>query len=269
MSLLGLVREHLFTIATGTGANGKSTACSALLNAVGDYGHTAESNLFMAAKANPNSATPAKMGLRGRRLVVVSETERDHQLATALMKDLTGGSAITARPLYGKPVTFPPSHTVLLQTNHLPKVEGDDPAAWRRIRVVPFDIVIPKAEWDLRLGERLELEADGILGWIIDGYRQYQQTGMAEPGAVQIATADYLKESDAVARFIDDCCLPGGYVRSSDLWRAWEKWCPDNGEQPGTNRRFKAALQTRGYPWREARIGNVFDGLSLAAKDDQ
>jgi putative DNA primase/helicase len=135
VSLLGKVVEHIFTIATGTGANGKGTSYNAILHALGDYGHVAESDLFMSAKSNPNGASPAQMGLLGKRLVVVSETERDHKLAVALMKNLTGGDPITARPLYGKPVTFNPSHTSLMVTNYLPKVAGDDPAAWRRLRV--------------------------------------------------------------------------------------------------------------------------------------
>ena len=134
LALLGKVTEHIFTIATGTGANGKGTAYNAILYALGDYGHVAESDLFMAAKSSPNAATPAQFGLRGRRLVVVSETERDHRLAMALMKNLTGGDPITARPLYGAPVTFAPSHTALMVSNFLPRVAGDDPAAWRRIR---------------------------------------------------------------------------------------------------------------------------------------
>jgi putative DNA primase/helicase len=38
-------------------------------------------------------------------------------------------------------VSFERSHTALFITNHLPKVSGDDPAVWRRIRVIPFDVV--------------------------------------------------------------------------------------------------------------------------------
>ena len=44
LSLLGKVVEHIFTIATGTGANGKGTTYNALLYALGDYGHVAESD---------------------------------------------------------------------------------------------------------------------------------------------------------------------------------------------------------------------------------
>jgi putative DNA primase/helicase len=250
LALCGRVIEHLFTIATGTGANGKGTTYNALLYALGDYGHVAESDLFMVAKSNPNGATPALMGLRGRRLVVVSETERDHRLATALMKNLTGGDPITARPLYGKPVTFQPSHTSLMVTNFLPRVEGNDEAAWRRIRVIPFKVVIPEDQRDGNLGEHLELEADAVLAWAVDGYRQYETRGMDAPDAVQTATGDYLKASDAIARFIDDCCIvnPLMHTPPTQLHERWVRWATEDGAEPMSLKTFGKALDLHGFP---------------------
>lgn len=271
LALLGKVIEHIFTIATGTGANGKGTAYNAILHALGDYGHVAESDLFMAAKSNPNAASPAQMGLLGKRLVVVSETERDRPLATALMKNLTGGDPITARPLYGRSVTFQPSHTSLMVTNYLPKVAGDDAAAWRRINVVPFDVVIPEHERDGHLGERLELAADGILAWMVTGCVDYQQRGMDAPGEVTAATSKYLKASDAVARFIDECCIvtPHGYTASGDLFTRYEKWAVDDGAELFSKRVFGDALDVRGFSPRKGTGGRrLRDGLILASEED-
>lgn len=270
LSLLGKVAEHIFTIATGTGANGKGTSYNAILYALGDYGHVAESDLFMSAKANPNAASPAQMGLRGKRLVVVSETERDQRLATALMKNLTGGDPITARPLYGKPVTFTPSHTSLMVTNYLPKVAGDDPAAWRRIRVVPFDVTVPEAERDPRLGERLELDADAILTWAVEGYRDWEQRGMDAPEAVKLATSEYMRDMDAVARFVTDRCItnPHMFAPMDQLFEAWSQWAAEDGAEPLSKRKFGEALDKHGYRADKATGGRrVRRGLALEAED--
>lgn len=273
LALLGRATEHIFPIATGTGANGKGTAYGAILWALGDYGHTAESDLFMQAKSNPNSASPALMGLLGKRLVVVSETERDRRLAVALMKNLTGGDPITARPLYGRPVTFPPSHTSLMVTNYLPKVSGDDPAVWRRIRVIPFDHVVPPEDRDVHLPERLELAADAILTWAVRGYRQYTQTGLAEPDAVLQATGDYRTASDAVARFIAECCYVSPHARAltGELFDRWSRWAIQDGAEPLSARKFGEALDGHGHP---AAGGTGRDrrhrkGLGIPAEDDQ
>lgn len=272
LSLLGKVTEHIFTVVTGTGANGKGTTYGALLFALGDYGHAAESDLFMQAKANPNSASPALMGLRGKRLIVVSETERDQRLAVALMKNLTGGDPITARPLYGKPVTFTPSHTSLMVTNYLPRVAGDDPAVWRRVRVIPFDVVIPAGERDSHLGERLELDADAILAWAVHGYRQYSQIGLAEPEAVLRATDDYQQASDAVGRFIADACFlsPHAFALTSELFTRWTAWAVEDGAEPVSVKKFGQALDAHGYPTRggTGRERRHRYGLGLLAEDD-
>lgn len=272
LSLLGKVTEHVFTILIGEGANGKGTTYNALLSALGDYGHAAESDLFMQAKANPNSASPALMGLRGKRLIVVSETERDKHLATALMKNLTGGDPITARPLYGKPVTFAPSHTSLMVTNYLPKVAGDDAAVWRRIRVIPFDVVIPAEDRDSHLGERLELAADAILAWMVEGYRQYATDGLAEPEAVLRATGDYRQESDAVARFILECCYvsPHAMALTSELFTRWSRWATDDGAEALSLRKFGQAMDAHGYPAGPGgRAGRHRKGVGLLADEDE
>ena len=272
LALLGKVLEHVFTIATGTGANGKGTAYSAILFALGEYGHVAESDLFMQAKKNPQGASPALMALMGKRLVVVSETERDHRLAAALMKNLTGGDPIAARPLYGKPVTFMPSHTSLMVTNFLPKVDGDDPAVWRRIRVVPFDVVIPADERNSHLGARLEADAESVLAWAVEGYAQYELVGLAEPEGITGATGDYQKSSDAVSRFIDDCCLVGPHFHATttELHERWVRWAIDDGAEPLSVKKFGQALDTHGHHTKGGTGRDRYNrlGIGLAAEED-
>jgi hypothetical protein len=124
---------------TGTGANGKGTTYKAVLYALGDYGHAAESELFMQSKQNAESASPARMALRGKRLVVVSETERDHKLAVALMKNLTW-----RRPDHGTPLVWEAGH--LRAVSYVPDGDQRAPQGGRRrpeprggrIRVIPL-----------------------------------------------------------------------------------------------------------------------------------
>lgn len=270
VSLLGAVREQVFTIARGVGANGKGVFYNTVLAALGDYGHTAESDLFMTTKANANAASPAVMALRGRRFVVCSETERDHRLAAALMKNLTGGDPINARALHRDPVTFEPSHTVLMVTNFLPKVAGDDPAVWRRMRVVPFDVEIPEGERDPDLAARLRLAADAVLTWAVDGYRDYQVRGLDAPEAVLAATADYRQRSDAVARFLDEACLIGPHFRVGigELFEAWSSWCSDDGAEPLGKKQFGEEMDKRGFKQAKSGSQRFRQGVGLATSED-
>lgn len=247
VGLLGAVREHVLPILTGVGANGKSVLDKAIRHSLGDYACTAEPDLFMHREgAHPTG----EMDLRGVRWVVVSESDKDRRLGEAKMKRLTGGDTIRARRMRQDFVEFTPSHTALVITNHLPKVSGDDAAVWRRLRVVPFNVVIPEDEQDQELDARLQLEADGILAWAVAGYRDYLDRGLDEPLSVREATDTYRRNSDAVGRFIADRCHTGTAFKATttDLYQAWQRWQEADGCEPLGRGAFGDALDQRGYP---------------------
>lgn len=255
VSLLGKVVEHILPIWIGTGANGKSVCYGALLHALGDYAAPAEPELFTSREgAHP----VGQMDLMGCRFVVVSESDKDRRLAEATMKRLTGGDRIKARHMRQGFVSFRPSHTAVLVTNHLPKVSGDDEAIWRRMRVVPFTVVVPEDQRDGRLGEHLELEADAVLAWAVAGYADYIARGdkLAEPDSVLIATKAYRTDSDALARFLDECCYvnPNVKVPVSDLYDRWERWSALDRAEPLNSKQFGQALDRRGLA--PSRVSN-------------
>src|SRR5262249_37921765 len=153
---------------TGTGANGKGTLRDALMAAVGDYGREVDPEILMESH-NVRHGT-FKMQLRGRRLVFCSETDRSRRFAEAAMKRAVGGDPIEANLMHPDPIPFDPSHTLVMLTNHLPRVSGDDEAVWRRIMVVPFDVVIPEGERDPELPRRLRAQAPAVLAWALEGW---------------------------------------------------------------------------------------------------
>jgi putative DNA primase/helicase len=266
VALLGKVTEHVLSIWTGTGANGKSTAVSGLCWALGDYASTAEPDLLL---HRSNSHPTGEMDLMGRRLVVVSETDEGRRLAEATMKRLTGGDIIRARRMRQDFVEFTPSHTPILVTNHLPAVSGDDPAVWRRIRVVPFDVVVPEQDRDGELPERLERAAEEVLLWAVTGWSEYQRIGLAEPPAVLTATRNYRADSDAVARFIEDECVtssPAVKATTAQLFDAWQRWRAQEGAPEMSRKAFGQSLDAHGYPVTDkARDGRWRDGIAVKA----
>jgi len=270
VALLGRVVEHVLPIATGVGANGKGVFTRSVEFVLGDYAATAESDLFMSRDGQHSTG---QMDLLGRRWVTVSETDHGRQLAEATMKRLTGGDTIKARRMRQDFVEFTPSHTPLMVTNHLPAVRGDDPAIWRRIRVIPFAVVIPAAEQDKHLDERLQLQADAVLSWAVAGWRDYtDRGGLDEPEAVKVATRAYRLDSDPVARFIADECIvtPHGYVRAGELYTRWQRWSAEDGAAELAVKAFAQALERKGYPADRVRsAGRVRRGLLLADRGDE
>lgn len=269
-SAYGRVREHLFPVLTGSGSNGKGTAYGAITNAMGDYATIINPELLMSA--GRDGGGPEMMTLLGARLVIGSETEEGRQLDAALMKRLTGGDQLTARRLYQAPVTWTPSHQIVYVTNHLPKVKGNDPAVWRRIRVVPFDVVVSEAQRDQTLPERLELSADAILTWAVQGWFDYEDMGgMNEPETVRNATDNYQTESDAVKRFIQSECVtsPHVHAKTRDLFNAWTAWATADGADQLKETPFAKELDRLGYEARRTKAGMVRGGIGLKASDDE
>ncbi|MES5378536.1 phage/plasmid primase, P4 family [Mycolicibacterium conceptionense] len=266
VALLGKVVEHVLPIWTGTGANGKSTAIGGLCWALGDYAMTAEPDLLLHREgAHPTG----QMDLMGRRLAVITETDEGRKFAEATMKRLTGGDTIKARYMRQDFVEFEPSHTAILVTNHLPTVSGDDPAVWRRIRVVPFDVVIPEAERDPALPERLQACADEVLSWCIAGWAEYQKIGLAEPDAVLARTKDYRADSDVLGRFIADECVtvPTVKMLTSKLFEGFQHWRASEGVPEMSVRAFGQALDRHGYPAIKDRDGRYRQGIALRTTD--
>ncbi|WP_240794885.1 DNA primase family protein [Rhodococcus zopfii] len=268
IAVVGTVLEHILPIFTGTGANGKGTMYTAVLNALGGYGIAAEPELLMHREgAHPTG----QMDLLGARLAIVSETERDRKLAESTMKRLTGGDKIKARYMRKDFVEFDPSHLAIMITNHLPVVHGDDPAVWRRIRIVPFNVVIPEEKRDKRLNEKLRDSADAILTWMIDGYAEYADAGddLKEPESVTIATRGYKDQSDAVARFVDECQKsPNVSATTRQLFDAWEKFRNREGEDQISMKTFGQALDRLGYPATKSGSIRPRKGLMPPADDD-
>lgn len=262
-TLLGQVREHVLPIFTGVGKNGKSTLLDVVSDALGDYAISAEPDLLV----DKGSSHPTgQADLLGARLAVCSETDKGRRLAAATVKRLTGGDKVRARRMRQDFFEFDPSHTIIMVTNHKPVVSGDDPAMWRRIIVVPFDVVVDTP--DPRLPERLALELPAVLAWAYEGYRAYEQHGLDAPEKVQQRTDAFRSESDTLGRFLDEKTLSAtqAYVPARELFTAWSHWCHDSGEDAGTEKAFAEAMALRGFAKKKTARGMVYRGVGLAAE---
>lgn len=262
--LTGDVSEQIMNIWHGIGANGKSTILNALMEMMGaDYSMKATADLLLIKHdaAHPTALTD----LHGKRLVACIETDEGRRLAEALVKELTGGDPIRARRMREDFWQFFPTHKVVLACNHRPSVRGTDHAIWRRLKLVPFNVVIPKEERDKQLPIKLRAELPGILAWAVRGCLDWQRYGLGEPKAVIDATADYQSAEDVLLNFIDECCVtaPEARVKAADLLGAYKEW---SGDKHVTARRLTTMLTDRGIK-RQHSGGTWYRGIGLLTTD--
>jgi len=146
----------------------------------------------------PGSAKPHLCALQGKRIVWASETSKGARFDVGQVKFLTGGGDIPARQLYGRDYTFVPSHLLILLTNHKPHADAQDSAFWDRLCPIIFTIRFvdnPTApherQKDRALGDTLDVEASGILAWLVRGCLAWQREGLNIPASVLLARREY------------------------------------------------------------------------------
>ncbi len=199
-----------------------------------------------------------------------TETSAGRSLAESLIKQMTGGDKITAPFLYGNFFEFTPQFKLFLATNHKPKITGNDYAIWRRIRLVPFDVVIPEKDREKDLFDKLLHELPGILNWALDGCMQWQKEkcGLSLPDEVREATNEYRMEMDSIHNFLDQCVVEKDLTvetSAKDIYAAYEKWCTDAGQRIQNKIVLGKRLAAMGYENMKKRDGNYWIGLRISS----
>ncbi|WP_144561659.1 phage/plasmid primase, P4 family [Bacillus mycoides] len=264
-SLTGEITEQIMVFLIGGGSNGKSTFINIIKDIMGDYGRQAKSDTFIKKKETGANNDIAR--LVGSRFVSAIESEDGEQLSEAFVKQITGGEPVLARFLRQEFFEFIPEFKVFFTTNHKPVIKGVDEGIWRRIRLIPFNLQLPKEKRDKKLPEKLSLEMPGILNWAIEGCLKWQQSGLNDPAIVMKATGDYKEEMDILGPFMFECCFKREDVQieAKELYEVYANWCFRNGEHQLKNRAFYRILETQGFKRERGNRNKYFiKGVTLA-----
>lgn len=261
--------EQCLFIFFGSGANGKSTFLDTLTALLGDYAGESAPDLLLSRRDDEHPAGIAD--LCGKRFVAVSETREGRHLRAELVKRLTGNARLKARFMRQDFFEFQRTFKLALATNNRPRISENTHAIWRRIKLVPFDVVIPDAEQDKDLLRKLRDEFSGILNWCIEGCLAWQREGLGTPDEVTSATLEYRAAEDVLADFFADCCVfdSFAYVRRGELFKAYEQWAEGQGEKHplGLRSFYERVRQRPGIGETAKKVtgqsARVFTGLAL------
>lgn len=268
MSLSGSTQEQKFFICHGVGSNGKTTMLEVVRRILGSYAVAANIETFMMRKNEGVRNDLAE--LYGARLVNASENKLGSRLNEALIKKVTGGEPERARYLFSNEFEYMPEYTLWLASNHKPTVKDMTKGIWRRVVLVPFEVVFeeehedPDRRLDPRLIHRLLEERDGIFTWLVKGCEQWLEAGhLTPPSSVKKATQEYRAEMDVLNAFIQERCVNVRRVQAKPLYTAYTEWCHESGETPEKLTAFGRQMKEYGY---EKKLigGKIFYiGLSL------
>jgi P4 family phage/plasmid primase-like protien len=269
-ALVGTVRDHILVIHYGGGGNGKGTAFGTLGRVLGPYYTVPHKSLLVRQRHDPHPTGVA--ALFRIRLAIASEADSADELSEEQVKELTGGDPLTARRMREDFWTFLPTHSLWLQTNHLPKVHGADEGLWRRIRVMPWPGRFIGAKADPRLSEKLEDEYPGILRWAVEGALKWQADGLEEPEAVQAATAEYRRSEDKLAQFFEaegyELC-PGDVhstIKGGEATDRWIEWHRSTHGKAGRGNELAIALRNAGCE-QVSKKPSIWSGIAKVTFD--
>lgn len=269
LAAIGKVMVEALIIAYGNGSNGKSTFWNTIARVLGSYAASINAEVLVAGKKN--SAKNDMAETRGRRLLIAAETEEGKRLSTASAKQLASTDKIAAEKKYKDPFSFTPSHTLVLYTNHLPKVGAMDRGIWRRLIVVPFEAKIEGNKDVKNYGSVLYEKAGGAaLSWIIEGARliHAENYKLTPPSCVIEATEAYRESNNWFAHFLEDCCEIGSDFEqaSGALYQAYRAWALSTGEYVRSTRDFYTTIEHCGFNRRRTNRGWFIRGLTLTAQ---
>jgi len=234
----GKIIKEEFLILTGSGSNGKSKTIELLQSVLGDYVVNLPTALMTQKRGASNAASPELARLKGKRLAVMQEPSDTDRLNLSLLKELSGGDMIQARPLYGSPFEFRPQFSMVMCCNTLPIVPDNDGGTWRRIKVVEFSSKFTSTPdpddpnhfpIDLHLSNKFPKWRPAFVCMLLRLYAQYKDAPLKEPEEVNRASEEYRAEQDLYSQFVQESFVKGdaterlaiGEVHA--VFRSWAK----------------------------------------------
>ena len=204
-----------------------------ILYMLGDYGRTAVPETLALKRWKDSSKASSDIArLNGCRFVNISEPSQQMVLDSALLKTLTGRDKITARFLNQNEFEFYPIFKLFINTNHLPIIDDDTVFKSGRINVVTFDKHFKEAEQDKELKDKLKADdvISGIFNWCLYGLENFIDEGLTIPKEVEIATAEYEKENNKIAKFFKQELVKNSKknVSCNDAYNKYCEWCDKN-----------------------------------------
>jgi putative DNA primase/helicase len=274
--LTGETRQHEFYILYGPGGNGKGVLLTLIKSILGEY--LAEVTEGALAKSiSGNTTNPTILQAKDCRIMLTNESEKGTRLNASLIKQISAGEEICPRTLYKANEHFIPHMKLLCATNHLPEIDWNDGGIRRRIRIIPFPVVIPNEKKDTLLDKKLLEEREGVLKWLIEGAVSYYKDGMVKiPEAVQNAMNRERFRTDTISWFFNCAVVPTGEkadrYQAHRVYEAYLQFCTYKGidlpeSETMFGRRFKQLIQDTSINWKKCSDGMYYEGLKLLSDD--
>ena len=223
------------------------------------------------------------INLRYKRLAGSADMNYVSVKELSTLKSMTGSDSIFANRKGQTPVSFVYTGLFWFCANRLPKFGGDDgPWVFARICPVYCGNIIPEAEQDKLLLDKMYAEREGIIYKAVQALLEVIKNGykLDEPQSVTDARAAYSKDNSIVSEFVNDCLEESGDIPASEcssvneIYRIFTLWCKSNNNNHTLSKKdFKNGL-ARHFNTDEEKLytrvskGMIITGYTLSKEAD-
>lgn len=172
--------------------------------------------------------------LIGKKINIANE-EESKDIRIDVLKNLISGEPMPANRKFRDAISFTPTTKFIFSLNDLPPFERLDFALKRRLHIIPFKRIVPDALKDIFLDEKLAEERSGVLRWMIEGAKRFQQRGskFAPPSSVTNMFGEMVEERFPAIRFFHEFFEvsdnPEDRFESLTMYNQYRTWATQNG----------------------------------------
>jgi P4 family phage/plasmid primase-like protien len=239
-AVTGDVSQQKFLIVVGQGGNGKKVLLEALEGLVG------AENCSAVALEDFKSEFHLSETL-GKSLNIVSEIGDVQKLPEGRLKAFVSGDKMSFNRKYRDPVSVCPTARLVFATNEVPRFSDRSEGVWRRLIILPCDVVIPEEKQDKNLPQKIREELPGIFSWALGGAATLRGRGFFTiPPASKRAIEGHRGESSPARRFLTGHCEvdPNGQVSTEVLYGFYRQWSQGMGHPPISDSQFGNEVKT-------------------------
>lgn len=251
--------DDVLPILYGGGQNGKSSI-TCVMYALGGFAKVVPEKL-LTARANEHSTELTE--LKGARLALLEELP-EKTLNVGRLKSTLGTPRLTARRIMKDNMSWDATHSLVLTTNHPPRVSESDFGTWRRLALVTFPFRFRVGADEIErdndrrgsegLRERLkdgEEQRIAMLAWLVAGavavYDDGEQQHVPKPPErVRADTSAWRGESDLTLRFVNERLEfdPTSCVLATELYEEFVAFTEASGQRVPASNTFSKNFET-------------------------
>ena len=249
-TLSGSLKARSFFIFFGNGKNGKSIIMLLMKAVLNSSYKQIMKEVFIQTNKSSHVET---MEVKGARMCVLNELNCDEKINESLVKSLTGGDPISARPLYKDVITFQPIAKIYICTNNKPNFNGDDQACIDRVKLIPFNARF--VENPIKSNERpcilnidkilIDEHIDEWFSWLLVGAKNYfHDNQLNPPASIKNAENEYIAEQSSFKSWVAESIIETDKNRLNRAIAClhYEKYCSENSLKTEKKKKFYSLM---------------------------